>query len=216
MKNNCGRLMAALLAAWLVFALVASARHWFRSDSNQIGLAVGLAALAPVAVFGLWFAFSNRFRQFALGLDPRALTFVQSLRAGGFTFVVLQAYGILPAVFALPAGYGDIAIGATASLAALMLAKPEHRNGFLVWQTLGIADLVMAVSLGTTAILLSPHGPSTAPMTVLPLSLIPTFIVPLMVIFHIICIAQARTWKTASGDGRQTLGPVRNLALNSR
>jgi hypothetical protein len=31
-------------------------------------------------------------------------------------------------------------------------------------------------------------------MTVLPLSLIPTFAVPLLMIFHIICIAQARRW----------------------
>jgi hypothetical protein len=32
-------------------------------------------------------------------------------------------------------------------------------------------------------------------MTVLPLSLIPTFAVPLLLMLHIICIAQARQWK---------------------
>jgi hypothetical protein len=31
-------------------------------------------------------------------------------------------------------------------------------------------------------------------MTVLPLSLIPGFLVPLFLILHIICIAQARRW----------------------
>ena len=31
-------------------------------------------------------------------------------------------------------------------------------------------------------------------MTVLPLSLIPTFAVPLFIILHIICVAQARLW----------------------
>jgi hypothetical protein len=31
-------------------------------------------------------------------------------------------------------------------------------------------------------------------MTVLPLSLIPTFAVPLLFILHVICIAQARRW----------------------
>ena len=31
-------------------------------------------------------------------------------------------------------------------------------------------------------------------MTVLPLSLIPTFAVPLLLILHVICIAQARQW----------------------
>jgi len=32
-------------------------------------------------------------------------------------------------------------------------------------------------------------------MTVLPLSLIPTFAVPLMLILHLICIAQAWRWR---------------------
>jgi hypothetical protein len=32
-------------------------------------------------------------------------------------------------------------------------------------------------------------------MTVLPLSLIPAFAVPLLMMLHIICIAQARQWR---------------------
>jgi len=43
--------------------------------------------------------------------------------------------------------------------------------------------------------LISPHGVATAVMTVLPMSLIPTFAVPLLVMLHVICIAQARQWK---------------------
>jgi hypothetical protein len=35
-------------------------------------------------------------------------------------------------------------------------------------------------------------------MTVLPLSLIPTFAVPLFLILHIICIAQARQWQESA------------------
>jgi hypothetical protein len=37
-------------------------------------------------------------------------------------------------------------------------------------------------------------------MTVLPMSLIPTFAVPLLLILHLIAIAQARQW-TADGAG---------------
>jgi hypothetical protein len=39
-------------------------------------------------------------------------------------------------------------------------------------------------------------------MTVLPLSLIPTFLVPMFLIFHVICIAQARAWEDVSGESR--------------
>lgn len=126
----------------------------------------------------------------------------QSWRIVGVVFVILQARGILPAIFALPAGYGDTAIGASAVFVGLKLAGPRHRNGFILWQTLGIVDLVIAVSLGTTARLISPHGASMLAMTVLPLSLVPTFLVPLFTIFHGISIVQARTWEHVSGHSQ--------------
>jgi hypothetical protein len=37
---------------------------------------------------------------------------------------------------------------------------------------------------------------------VLPLSLIPTFLVPLYLILHVICIAQARGWRSVSSEKR--------------
>jgi hypothetical protein len=97
---------------------------------------------------------------------------------------------------ARPTGYGDIAIGATAVFVASKRVDGGHRRSFMVWQGLGI----LAVSLGSTAVLRSPHSASMVAMTVLLLSLVPTFLVPLFLIFHIVCIAQARAWKAASGD----------------
>jgi hypothetical protein len=55
-------------------------------------------------------------------------------------------------------------------------------------------DLIMAVTLGTTAGIISPNGIPMGTMTVLPLSVVPTFIVPLLLMFHIICVAQASRW----------------------
>ena len=104
-------------------------------------------------------------------------------------------------------------IGVTASLAAWKLADPDHRNGFILWQVLGILDLVNAVGVGTTAGLLSPQGPAMAPMTVLPLSLVPTFLVPLFLILHVICIAQARSWKRVFDGTRQTAGAAHQPAI---
>src|SRR5207302_1535160 len=166
-----------------------------KTDPQVPPLALGLAVLVPIAIFLLWFAASAGFRKFALSLNPRTLTFVHSWRIAGFTFLALYAAGLLPGVFALPAGWGDIAIGATAPLAALKLANFSRRRCFTFWQILGIFDLVIAVTLGTTARWISPNEATTAIMTGLPMSLIPTFAVPLLIILHIICIAQARRWK---------------------
>jgi hypothetical protein len=210
--KNYGKLAAGLVIAWFIFAFIASALHLFENGPQRVGIAVGMAALTPIVIFSVWFATSEQFRQFALSLNPRILTLAQTWRLLGLVFVMLESQKLLPAVFALPAGYGDIAIGATAWFAALKLANPERRNSFILWQSLGITDLVLAVSLGTTAALLSPHAPSMLPFTVLPLSLIPTFLVPLFIIFHVICIAQATTWRTASAGSPAAEKPVRSVA----
>ena len=210
---NYKKVTTGIIVGWFIFVLSASALHLFKNDSNRIGLAVAIAALTPIIVFSLWFAASARFRQFALSMNPRILTSAQAWRIVGFTFVLLEARGILPAIFALPAGYGDMAIGATAAFVAWKLADPAHRNSFILWQVLGILDLVIAVSAGTTAALISPQGPPMVPMTVLPLSLIPTFLVPLFVMLHIICIAQARTWTISSVRTRPTATSVQRPAI---
>jgi len=43
----------------------------------------------------------------------------------------------------------------------------------------------------------------------LPLSLIPTFLVPLFLIFHVMCIAQARRWPVQGSVVRATAQPAR-------
>jgi hypothetical protein len=217
MKNsktlNYGRLTAGLIGAWFIFALSASALLWFKNGASRFGIAVGVAALVPILVFALWFASSDKFREFALSLNPQILTSVQTWRIMGFTFLLLQSRGGLPAMFALPAGYGDMFIGATATLVAWRLANPARRNSFILWQILGMADLITAVGLGTTAGLLNSEGPSMVAMTVLPLSLIPTFLVPLFFILHVICIAQARAWKVASQQTGSSITAVQSPAV---
>jgi hypothetical protein len=189
-----GKLLAAFIGSWFAFSLLTSAIHLYKTGLNQPPLALGLAVVTPILIFLVWFARSQDFRRYLLSLDPRTLTAVHSWRVTGFVFLVLYTYGVLPGIFALPAGWGDITIGATAALVAKWLADPGHRRSFIAWQVLGILDLVLAVTLATTSTLIDPGSVPTSAMTVLPLSLIPTFFVPLLLILHLICIAQARQW----------------------
>jgi hypothetical protein len=189
------KLTTGLIFVWFLFSLGASALHLFATAPDQPPIPLGLAVLIPIAIFVIWSATSQPFRQFLLSLNPRTLTFVQSWRIAGFVFLVLYAYGILPGQLALPAGWGDIAIGATAPLVALKLTDSRHRKSFVLWQFLGIADLVNAVGMGVSARFINPNGIPTSAMTVLPMSLIPTFAVPLFLILHFISIAQARQWQ---------------------
>ena len=161
--THYGKVAAGLIAAWFSAVLAASALHVFTTPPGRPPLPLGLAVLVPIAAFWLWFRSSEQFRQFTLALNPRTLTIVQSWRIVGFVFLVLYTYGILPGLFALPAGLGDIVIGATAPLAALALADPKHRSSFIFWQALGILDLVLAIVLGAADSFIHPQRNSDQP-----------------------------------------------------
>jgi len=113
-------------------------------------------------------------------------------------FLILHREGVLPGVFALPAGWGDIAIGTTAPLVAWAISSKKNfpKQIFVLWNVLGMLDLVMAVSLGILASA-SPLGIlageiTTRVMGTFPLSLIPTFFVPLLMILHLIALGRVR------------------------
>jgi len=192
-KMNYGKLTAGVIAAWFVIALCASALHLLRGAPGQPPIPILMAVLTPLVAFSIWYGSSKPFREWVLSLNPRTLTLIHAERIGGLVFLAMYTYKVLPGIFALPAGWGDIAVGATAYLAATRLI-PNRRRAFIAWQLFGVLDLAVALSMAAIASLLYPHGITTAPMTELPLSLIPSFGVALFLILHIICIAQARRW----------------------
>ena len=152
---------------------------------------LGLFAVVPVVGFAVWYLTSASFRQFVASLDLRVLTAAQTMRVVGIVFVILYLLGALPGAFANPAGWGDFAIGITAPLVAWYWKPPFPTKTFVVWTLLGVLDLVTAMTLGV----LSSPSPvgilagdvTTRLMGQFPLSLIPTFFVPLFLIFHLIC-----------------------------
>jgi hypothetical protein len=186
-------LTAAALAAWFLLALGGSLLGAFDSGPRP-PLPLGLAAVVPVAAFVACYLTSARFREFVLSLDLRVLTLTQTFRVVGIVFVILYFLGALPGVFALPAGWGDFAIGITAPVVAWYWKRPFPYRTFVAWNVLGILDLVTAVSLGVLASA-TPAGALAGDVTTrlmgqFPLSLVPTFFVPLLLILHLICLAR--------------------------
>lgn len=202
MNNETYRkITVGLIAAWFVVALVASSLHLYAAGATAPPIGLGLGVLTPIVIFLAWLRLSPGFRSYVLSLDAGEVTMIHSWRFIGFTFIALYTYGILPGIFALPAGWGDIAMGATAPFAAKSLAPPSRRVGFIVWQLFGVLDLVLALTFAVTSRFITPSAPSIAPMSLLPLSLVPTFGVPFLLILHIISIMQARRWQAAPQVG---------------
>lgn len=192
--------LTGILSSWFLASVWASAQHVFVGKPGTPPLALLAFTTIPLVGFLGWYALSPGFRSFILSLDPGTLTFLQAWRIVGLAFVALEAFQILPSAFGLSAGYGDVFIGLTAPLVALKLAAPRSRNYFIFWQLLGIADLIAAMVLGVSSA--SGH-PSTFAMSVLPLSVIPTFAVPVALMLHLVSIRQARTLRPAQDERRQ-------------
>jgi hypothetical protein len=110
--------------------------------------------------------------------------------AEGAAFLLTMALGHLPALFALPAGLGDITAGIVAPLVARRLAQGGGRRAALWFTAFGMTDLVVALTLGAlTGFQLIHVTPSGAPISGLPLALIPTAAVPLLLALHITSVS---------------------------
>jgi hypothetical protein len=190
--------IAAALAAWLGVVVALGSDGWFVTATGRPPLALLAGVVLPIGAAVLAYASSAGVREYVRAGDPVLLTSLQGWRILGGTFLVLLSFGLLPATFALSAGWGDIAVGMTAPFVAWALAtRGPTRTGrlFVAWQVLGILDLVVAVGVGAS--LRAFPGTADAAgemvrMSELPLSVIPTFAVPLFVILHLASLVQYR------------------------
>ena len=187
-----------VLAAWFLLVVSLGAAGAFVGPPGKPPLGIATGVAAPLLLFLAWMRLSPSFREFVLSLDLRLIAGMQAWRFAGLGFLFLYAHNVLPAVFALPAGLGDMAIGVAAPWIILSLVRqPDFAtsNTFIRWNLLGILDLVVAVSIGAVNTTLSTGAPgeiSTGPMGTLPLLLIPVFLVPLFFMLHIAALLQSR------------------------
>jgi hypothetical protein len=161
-------------------------------------LPIVIGVMGPLVVFVAAYVASGAFRKYILAADVRVLTAIQAWRAAGLAFLALTVHGVLPGLFAWPAGLGDIAIGVTAPWVTLaLMRRPDFVSSpvFVVWNLLGILDLVVAVSMGALSSGFVPGlggEITTEPMARLPLVLIPGFLVPMFIMLHLAALFQAR------------------------
>jgi hypothetical protein len=192
-------LIAAALTFWFCLVLTAGATGALAHSIGPVP-GVGVAVLIPLALLTLLVLGTTRGREGVRRIPIAALVGVQGLRVLGITFVLLYWAKRLPAPFAPVAGWGDVSVGLLAIPLAVLLARSTGATpkGIVVmWNVLGVADLVTAVALGATSAagpLQLFHGqPGTAIMTSLPWVLIPCFLVPSFLFLHLCTFYRLRT-----------------------
>ena len=185
---------AAVLAAWFTASAVIAGHGWYHA---RLGHGVPWLPVAAAGFLGLLLALRRIpvvARALAAPGTVSRLELPHSFRvAEGAAFLLIMALGHLPALFALPAGLGDIAAGIAAPLVALRLAQGTGRRAALWFTAFGMTDLVVALTLGAlTGFQLVNVTPSGAPISQLPLALIPTAAVPLLLALHITAVPALR------------------------
>jgi hypothetical protein len=177
------------VGVWLAAALAAGALGLVNQPGQPPLVLAGFLAI-PIAGFLLADAASPAFRAFTETIPLGLLVGSHLWRFVGLGFVIAWLWGVLPAGFGIPEGTGDI----IAAAGALALLRPIRegavsRRWLLAWNVFGFVDLLSALTMGllfsesAIGVLHTPTSNTTL-MVAFPVSLIPTFLVPLFLLSH--------------------------------
>lgn len=200
--------IAIALIAWLairVGLIFFAPLRLVLSVPTVAGFLTGGLMLGLVPLF-----FSPVFRQATASIAETRLVGLQTIRVIGVFFITLLDMRLLPAQFALPAGYGDVAVGLLAIWMVYLLdaQKPYARTLVLLWNILGLLDLLIAVITGSMFIAPFANQIAASGGSVQYLNyvlLIPTYGVPLAALFHVYTLRRLLSTRQVTATPQPTL-----------
>src|SRR5690242_12340338 len=177
-----------VLGGWLAASAVIAARGHYQGTPDKppwLGIAAGGSLIALLAL--------SRIPAVARALAaPGSLSrsaLPHAFRVAGVSFLIVMALGHLSALFAIPAGLGDMAVGIRAPFVARRLARGTGHRGAVWFHVLGTVDLVTALVLGgLTGYGIVHTTPPSDALALLPIVLIPTAGVPLLLALHVVSL----------------------------
>jgi hypothetical protein len=130
-------------------------------------------------------------RALIFALDLRTFVALHLTRVVGLAFLVLYGRGELPFAFAVYGGWGDILVATLAGVLLIAVGPPVtpgRRRLYGGWNALGLADILGVVATAARLGLADPS--SMAALGRFPLSLLPTFLVPLIIVTHVLLVVR--------------------------
>ncbi len=173
--------MLKIGAGWMLLALFAGemgALHLLPPAGPPMVL--GTLTLGLLAASAL----VSPFRAWVESLDLRAIVAFHLVRFVGLYFLVLESRGQMPASVAIPAGLGDIAVAVGAAFIVVLRPLYTSRGVVALWNVFGLADILFVVS--SAARMAASHPMAMDHFRELPLSFLPTMIVPIIIASHVV------------------------------
>jgi len=184
MKDNSNRVVTLVLLGWLCFAVGLSG--WFHNASAP-AMAATVGTLTAIVLFACWKISSIRVWTLNVDLRWLVLFHVTRLFAGAY-FLLLCQRGQVPCGFARTAGWGDIVIAVLAMAVVGAMHTEFAKPLLLTWNTLGLIDIIFVVLSALRFGLQDWQSMHT--LRELPLSLLPTSLVPLIIASHVLIFAR--------------------------
>src|SRR5947209_2071555 len=194
------------LTLWAAVAWTAAINGVFRTGASPLPL-LPSAIFLPVIIGAPLLLLSKRVGQLLDSMPTTWLVAFQLYRVFGTQWLAYWLLGLLPGLWALPAGTGDVLTGLFAVSAAMAVATgtAEGRKAAILWNIFGVADLAVAITLGMIISpgpfqLIVPSGPSIG-LDGYPHVLTPAFVVPGSILLHALSLRQLRrrSWTEALG-----------------
>lgn len=183
------------LVGWFLGAFVLSVTgYWGRFSSATL---FGFGAIISGAGFAFLHWRSEKFRAFARARSLRRMTDAQALRFFGVLALFEADWHVLPRLFAIPTGALDLFFAVTSFFVAkrLVLRDGTPKRGFFAWHVAGLGALgvsaLLAVLTSSPRFGLVHNGITSQPMARFPMSLVPVFIGPFVLIFHLLALSAA-------------------------
>jgi len=174
--------MIIFVLCWLFAAVLVGFSGLLRNTALPMP---GLSAAIILTLIAL-LAVSRDLRARALALGIRTLVGVHLVRFFGVYFLWLSRQGLIARDVAVLAGWGPIiiAIGAVVILVVYRPGDERSRMAILAWNVVGVLDVLLMMAVMTR--LARPDPLVQGGFTSLPLSLVPTFIIPVVIVSHLL------------------------------
>ena len=192
---------------WAAVAGSAAINGVFRPGAPPLPL-LPLAIFLPVIIGTPLLLRSKRVGQVLDAMPATWLIALQVYRVFVSVFLAGALRGVVPAVFGLPAGIGDVLTGLFAVPAAIAVATgtAQGRRAAITWNIFGLADFAVAITLGLitspgTFQLIVPNVPSIG-AGAYPNVLTPAFVVPSSILLHALSLRQLRRRSRAEAARR--------------
>ncbi|HEX7918340.1 MAG TPA: hypothetical protein VF454_03005 [Gemmatimonadales bacterium] len=185
MSAPANRLAPALLLVWGLAATAFVGMGMLPRMPVYPPVFVGLGILLCL----IFLVFVPGFAAWMKTVDIRWILAFHLVRFVGIYFLILASQGRLELLFARSAGIGDII---TAVGAVLLLLVPALREGkaLLWWNLFGFADILLVVFNAARVVLTTPE--QFREFFHLPLGILPTFVVPVIIVSHVVVFFRLR------------------------